>query len=401
MKQLLLIRDRIKVFAGKNEAYLMPLFKFLLTLLLMLRINSKLGFMTKIARTPIALMVALAGSFLPVNLTIVILALIVTAHVYALSLETAIIVLALFMILFVLYFRFASKDAVGTLLMQGAYIFGIPATIPVSMGLVGSPASMVSVGCGVIVHDVLKYISVNSADLAKMGEAGSKLGKFKDIIDALLNNKAMFVTVAAYAIVVLVVYIVRRLPIDYCWFLAIGIGNIVGFFVLLVGNSSMKAGISMGGAFFGLIVSVILNIILQFFCFSLDYNKTEKVQFEDDEYYYYVQAVPKRVSSASETDMPVHKVMAARETERPVKKVMVRVPEASAGMNAKAPVRQRPEQTKAPRSKGILGLSGGRPAGEGRLKAEAAARARRERLEEQQRSNGKHIEPLSDEDLDQ
>ena len=38
---------------------------------------------------------------------------------------------------------------------------------------------------------------------------------------------------------------------------------------------------------------MLLASIIQFFEFNVDYNRTEKVQFEDDEYYYYVKAVPK------------------------------------------------------------------------------------------------------------
>ena len=38
--------------------------------------------------------------------------------------------------------------------------------------------------------------------------------------------------------------------------------------------------------------------IIEFFRFCLDYSRTEKVQFEDDEYYYYVKAVPKMTVSA-------------------------------------------------------------------------------------------------------
>ena len=40
--------------------------------------------------------------------------------------------------------------------------------------------------------------------------------------------------------------------------------------------------------------------LVQFFRFNLDYSRTEKVQFEDDEYYYYVKAVPKMTVSAPE-----------------------------------------------------------------------------------------------------
>ena len=41
-------------------------------------------------------------------------------------------------------------------------------------------------------------------------------------------------------------------------------------------------------------------LAVEFFAFNLDYSRTEKVQFEDDEYYYYVKAVPKVTLSAPE-----------------------------------------------------------------------------------------------------
>ena len=43
----------------------------------------------------------------------------------------------------------------------------------------------------------------------------------------------------------------------------------------------------------GSIVSAGLALLLQLTVFSMDYSRTEYVQFEDDEYYYYVKAVPK------------------------------------------------------------------------------------------------------------
>ena len=38
---------------------------------------------------------------------------------------------------------------------------------------------------------------------------------------------------------------------------------------------------------------MIVGEILEFFLFHVDYKRTERLQFEDDEYYYYVKAVPK------------------------------------------------------------------------------------------------------------
>ena len=36
-----------------------------------------------------------------------------------------------------------------------------------------------------------------------------------------------------------------------------------------------------------------VSLILEFFFYNLDFSRVERVQFEDDEYYYFVKAVPK------------------------------------------------------------------------------------------------------------
>ena len=43
----------------------------------------------------------------------------------------------------------------------------------------------------------------------------------------------------------------------------------------------------------GILLSVVVSLVLEFFFYNLDYSRVERVQFEDDEYYYFVKAVPK------------------------------------------------------------------------------------------------------------
>ena len=286
------IKLALKKFAGRNEALLIPVFKFLVAFIALSRINSSIGYMARLKSAPITLIIALAASFLPLNLTIVILGFVVIAHIYALSMECALVVLALFMILYLLYFRFASKDAVGGVLTPLSFVFHMPYVMPVSMGLTGTPSSMVSVGCGVVIYQVLHYISGHKAELSSGGE-GDKLGQFKTLIDAIIINREMMALAVSFAVTVLVVYIIRRLPIKYAWFMAIAAGELSLLIVTLMAATVLNADISFGGLFIGVIVSTIVNLILQYFLFDLNYNRIEKVQFEDDEYYYYVKAVPK------------------------------------------------------------------------------------------------------------
>ena len=48
------------------------------------------------------------------------------------------------------------------------------------------------------------------------------------------------------------------------------------------------------------VVAVLIGIILEFFVFGGDYTRTERLEYEDDEYYYYVKAVPKALVATSE-----------------------------------------------------------------------------------------------------
>ena len=68
--------------------------------------------------------------------------------------------------------------------------------------------------------------------------------------------------------------------------------------------------VPIGGVIIGSIFSVLIAMVVQFFAFNVDYSRTEKVQFEDDEYYYYVKAIPKiTVATPSRT---VKKINASR-----------------------------------------------------------------------------------------
>ena len=70
-------------------------------------------------------------------------------------------------------------------------------------------------------------------------------------------------------------------------------GASCNLFSILLGNLILEISVPLGGVVIGTFISMPLLFILQFFVFYVDYSRTEHVQFEDDEYYYYVKAVPK------------------------------------------------------------------------------------------------------------
>lgn len=299
MRNLLEIKELIRRFYSKNEVFIVPVLKFLLALIALLNINKQLGYMPRINNIAIVLIVSLLCSFLPTGCIILFSALFVLLHLYALAIEAAVVGFALFLVMFLLFFRFSPKDSLVVLITPLLFGLRIPYVVPVAMGLLGTPASAVSVGCGVVVYHLVRFVSV-SAPSIKALDVSEATARLRMVIDGIIDNKEMMVTVAAFAFTVILVYIIRRLSVDHSWTIAMIAGTIMNIVILLLGDLMYDTNVSVIGVIFSSLISLGLCVVLQFFTFSVDYSRTEKVQFEDDEYYYYVKAVPKMTVAAPE-----------------------------------------------------------------------------------------------------
>ena len=301
MTTLLVVKQYIKNFISKYEVYLKPLMKLILALASLMMINSKIGYMHRLDNISIVLIVALMCSFMPMNFIIFVAAVFTVLHLYALSLECAAIALVLFLVLFLLYFRFSPKDTLVVLLTPICFVLKIPYAVPLTMGLIGTPASAISVGCGVIVSYLISYIADSATALSGM-DTEDIITKVRYIVDGLLNNKEMLLTIFAFAVTIVIVYLIKRMSINYAWTIAMIAGAIVDVMILLVGDLMFDTNVSIIGIIIGTVFSMLIAKVVEFFAFHVDYSRVEKVQFEDDEYYYYVKAVPKiTVATPSKT----------------------------------------------------------------------------------------------------
>lgn len=318
MSSMLEIKEILKRLYAKYEVFIMPVLKFLFTFAALLMVNGKLGYMSKIDNMGIVLIVALLSSFLPFGFALFFAMVFILLHFYALALEVALVGACVFLVMALLFLRFASKDSLAVLLTPICFFFKVPYVMPVGLGLVGNPMSLVSVSCGVVIHYLMDFVA-NNATAIKALDEGESTVRLRMVIDALIDNKQMLVTIAAFAATVVVTYIIRRLSIDYAWTVAIVAGSMLNALILLIGDLMFDTNISVVGVLLGTVVSIGILKVLQFFVFNVDYTRTEKVQFEDDEYYYYVKAVPKMtVTQQSKTVKRINAANGYSQPQRPV-----------------------------------------------------------------------------------
>lgn len=303
------MRDNLRNFYSRYEVYLLPLLKFMLAFLVLFTININLGYMIKINSVTVVLVAALLCSFLPMNLMVVLAALFVLLHLYAISLECLVVGLALFLLMFLLYYRFAPRDTLVVLLLPMAFGLKTPVLVPIIVGLLCAPSSVVAVACGVIAYYVITYMKVNAAVISSL-DVDNIINRFRYVIDGLLADKEMRLFVISFCATTIIVYIIRRLSVDHAWTVAIFVGAVSNVVILLLGDLTYGTGISTFATIIGSAVSVLLAKIVQFFAFNVDYTRTEYVQFEDDEYYYYVKAIPKNsVTKAKRTVKKITSVL--------------------------------------------------------------------------------------------
>lgn len=292
MTLILEYRDKIKKFYRMNSVVILPILKFLLAFIALNGVNTMMGYMPKLDALAIVLVASLACSFLPAGCLILLCTLFSLGHMYALSLEVLGVGLCIYLLIFLLLLRFSPGDSYVIILTPLFFAMKIPYVIPIAVGLLGTPLSAISVACGVIVYHVLRIIVGCAPTISTMGEK-EVTEKIRFLLESLLNNKAMLVIAASFAVTVLAVYLIRRMSVEHAWTIAMVAGAMVNLVILLVGDLRYDINLSMGSAILGSVLAVLVAKVIEFFRFCVDYGRTEWVQFEDDEYYYYVKAVPK------------------------------------------------------------------------------------------------------------
>lgn len=302
MTKIIEIKDKIFRFCAEYETYLKYVYKFVMALALFCVINDSIGFMEKISTFPVALLLALICCLLPQNVTIIAAGLLVLLNLYTLSLEVALVAFVIFVLLFLLYFRFSPQDGMVFILTPIMFKLGVPYILPIGTGLMRKVYSVSAVVCGTVAYYFLDGIYQNITTLGSTmaGEDTGATAKISVTISQLIGNKEMFLVVGIFTLSAIMVYVIRRLSVDNAWKIAIISGTMVQISGLFAGYLLFNISEKTAGMIIGNIICMILAFVLEFLFMDLDYSRTERVQFEDDDYYYFVKAVPKKMVTSSE-----------------------------------------------------------------------------------------------------
>lgn len=312
MDSLFVLKGQVQQAYAKYSVYVDKTVQFVLALLAFYLINDNIGYMKGLASPVATLGFAVICTFLPIGVTVFAAAALVLAHLYTLSLGVMLVAAIIFFVIFIFFVKFTPKRSIIILLTVLAFMLKIPYVMPIAFGLLGTPICLIPIISGTIVFYLITYVKTAAAGLKGVDAAGL-MGQISTCIKQIFQNKEMWVIVLAFVICVFVVYTTRRKSADHTWKIGMVLGAVVNIIVIASGDIILSIPVTYGTLVVGNVLGILIGLVLELLFFSVDYSRGEYLQYEDDEYYYYVKAVPKIVIAAPEKT--VKRINKRHETE--------------------------------------------------------------------------------------
>lgn len=294
MLQLLIIKEKLQKFYQRYVHVLNPLFRFFAGFITFFAVNRVIGYNPVLNKTYIEIVASCVSMVFPFQVLLFMASVYVVLQILYISKYLALATGIILAVIYFLYVRFLPKHGFIIMAMPILYAFNIPYALPILMGIASTPISIIPIGFGILIYflieNVISVISISTEDSITL---------YNMVVQQLFSEEQFYVTVIVFAIVTVIVYIIRNTVMKYSFEIAVFSGSISMIILFLITNYMLDSSIDIVKLTMSVLVSTILVYIVQFFRLSLNYAGTENLQFEDEEYYYYVRAVPKTNISAT------------------------------------------------------------------------------------------------------
>lgn len=288
MTQLLVYREQIQKFYQKYSFLLNPMFRFLAGYITFSSMNRIIGYHPYLNHWYIELLCSVLCILLPGNVMLFFVTVFAVAHIYYVSAMLSVVVGIIFGVLYFAYLKFVPEQAYLIMAFPILFSMNLVYVLPILLGLIMSPLSLIPIMCGTEVYYLLLTIT---SVIGTSTDVNANL--YHVVVQQFFGNEEMFVLMFVFYIIALVVYFIRNRAIQFIYEKAILTGGILNLILLLTVNFLFALDMEVISIFWGTFASVFIVFVIQFMRVMLTYASVENLQFEDDEYVYYVRAVPK------------------------------------------------------------------------------------------------------------
>ena len=291
-EKLIYIRQLLMHLYAKYSTYVLIAAKWAVAFTALSYINLYFPGRAFLLRPLVYVAISLLCGILPWSYISLISSVWLLAQMSALSPEAALITLTVLLILALLRYLLLPGSAVALVILPILFLWKIPFLVPLVIGLAGALSGFVTVGSGVIIFYLLRLI-VQNMDYLTDPAAATLVQRLLFLVKGFSENSTMLMVLLCFCLTTLLVYFFSRADVPYAHQIGIGIGAVFNPGLLAATFRFLGKQPEPESLIWGSLAALVLALIISVFYRFLDYSRTEKIQFEDDEYYYFVKAVPK------------------------------------------------------------------------------------------------------------
>lgn len=292
MDTIIGVKNKIRDFLRKYDEIISPIVRFGCCLAIFICINSMFGYFDLTRKFSFVFLLAVITALLPDGFLVFITGIVIAINCLSCSIELGAAYFVLFIVMYCIYIRFFPEYSYAMFLAMICCVLRVPYVAPIVIGVTAGVGGAIPGAFGIITYYFSKYV----ADMNKL-VASAKQGEKTDVLSGFVSNfvknKEMMLAAVIIIVVVMVVGLIYKLSFNYSWYVAIGSGVFAAIVSSLFGGLVLSTNAPMVPVLVGSLIGAIAALIVQFCKDIVDYSKTERVQYEDDDYYYYVKAIPK------------------------------------------------------------------------------------------------------------
>ncbi len=284
------LREQTRNFIMTHEVWMDRIFKAVITLIALEVISKSFGYSEVLSHLWMHIVIALLCSLVPVSAMALVVEIFLILELLSLSRLVALVAAIFFVVSYVLCGVYHGRGYQNLAGVTVAYQLHVPYLLPLESGLLENANEVTTVICGATISYYLKSVKDHASQLLDSKDSISVL----DILtEGLVTNVMFYVYLTALVVMFLVVYSIRNLNIAHSWLIAVAVGVVTESLILLAGYLLTARTSQIPWLIGGNLITLAIGFATNYLVLDLDYNRAQKVQFEDDEYYYYVTAVPK------------------------------------------------------------------------------------------------------------
>ncbi|MBR5047000.1 MAG: hypothetical protein IKX76_02070 [Eubacterium sp.] len=289
-----LINFKEKVFKWyeKGEKVIRPVFKGLVAFLVLFMTFRMFPYRPVGHLYVVLAVLTLISAFLPFALLYYIASGIILYNLWAVSFD----IFAAFAIFWVVcavgYFRIDGQYSYLAAIVPVLFFCNLGIAVPAVLAVAIGMEALFPAAVGVIVYYF--SLSIKDASLVLGGSESSGMGiGLAHVAKSISGNKLFLVMIISVCATIMITSLLRRAFYERAWLVAGTLGNTAMAFLVFVGCVYCDLEVTVWLVIVEIVAGMILCMVVEFFRGIGDVSRAEKTVFEDEEYIYYVKAVPK------------------------------------------------------------------------------------------------------------